>query len=101
MVLAGGASHKRLSVATTYEEWSEIAQELDEKSGALRWKQEEKDTRYDYRRIRERLDMLRHARGNGGRTRITICTERRHPWQSRRHRAPGALQSSDLSARKI
>ena len=65
MVLAGGASHKRLSVATTYEEWSEIAQELDEKSGALRWKQEEKDTRYDYRRIRERLDMLRHARETG------------------------------------
>lgn len=62
MLFGSGSSNKRLANATSYQEWADIAQELDEKSGAKRWKAEEKDARYDYRRIRERLDMLRHAR---------------------------------------
>ncbi len=62
MLFGLASSNKRLSAANSYQEWAEIAQELDQKSGANRWKAEERDPRYDYRRIRERLDMLRHAR---------------------------------------
>ncbi len=48
--------------ASSYEERVQKAQELDEKSGASNWKAEDRDGRYDFRRIRERFDMLRMAR---------------------------------------
>ncbi len=62
MLLQLSSSQRLLSTAANYAEWAEIAQELDEQSSASRWKKEEKDPRYDHKRIRERLDMLRHAR---------------------------------------
>ncbi|WP_350171632.1 DUF3336 domain-containing protein [Hyphomonas sp.] len=51
-----------LSHATTYSEWMEIAQQIDLKSGKDKWKKNDVDNRYDYRRIRDRLEALRHAR---------------------------------------
>lgn len=62
MLFGKTSTSKRLSAAESYEQWAEIAQDLDRASGAERWKAQEVEPQYDYRRIRVRLDMLRHAR---------------------------------------
>ncbi len=56
------ASKSQLSKAKSYKEWQKIALELDEKFGHDKWKEEDRDPNYDFRRIRERLDMLKIAR---------------------------------------
>ena len=53
-----------LQHAKSYQEWANLAQALDEKSGRTAWRSDEQDSRYDHKRIRERLDMLRTEREN-------------------------------------
>ena len=48
--------------AASYEEWKQAAIEHDEASGALRWKQMDQSSRYDFVSIRARLDHLRNLR---------------------------------------
>jgi NTE family protein len=47
-----------MSEATTYAEWARAAKAHDERSGAARWKREDKSRRYDYRVIRRRLQEI-------------------------------------------
>nr|WP_070959863.1 DUF3336 domain-containing protein [Hyphomonas sp. Mor2] len=56
------ASKRDLQSAQSYEDWSNTAQMLDQQSGGAAWRLAEKDRRFDYKRIRERLDLLREAR---------------------------------------
>ncbi|MEM9225568.1 MAG: DUF3336 domain-containing protein [Pseudomonadota bacterium] len=53
---------KRSAKPANYAEWADAALDRDAKSGLDKWRAEDRDPRYDYLRIRERLDMLRHAR---------------------------------------
>lgn len=53
---------ERLDGAESYAQWSEAAQRHDELSGALRWRQRDQSSRYDYAQIRLRLDRLRALR---------------------------------------
>ena len=55
-----------LSAAQTeYEHWFADAVAADERSGAIRWKLQDKSNRYDYRVIRERLRELQAVRDTG------------------------------------
>ena len=47
---------------STYEDWQFDARDKDERAGAVRWRQEEESSRYDYRTIRLRLEELREMR---------------------------------------
>lgn len=51
-----------LAQARNYAEWTELAKARDQKSGKYKWKHDDVDNRYDFQRIRERLEALRHAR---------------------------------------
>ena len=51
-----------LRSAKTYDDWSHVARSLDAKSGGAAWRLAEQDHRFDYKRIRERLLLLRDAR---------------------------------------
>ena len=53
---------KKMAKATSYEEWSEVAQEHDELSGRKRWRAVDQTSQYDYAQIRLRLDTLRSLR---------------------------------------
>lgn len=55
---------RNLQNAKSYQEWSNLAQALDDKSGGAAWRDDEQDSRYDHKRIRERLDILRNEREN-------------------------------------
>jgi NTE family protein len=57
-----GALKRAMDEAETYEEWRQAALEHDERSGATRWKSEERSSRYGYARVRRRLDRLREMR---------------------------------------
>lgn len=48
-----------------YAEWFEAASADDKRSGALRWKAQDRSNRYDYRVVRERLDELHEVRQTG------------------------------------
>ncbi len=56
------ALEKAMDNATSYEEWRQAALAHDERSGAARWKKEERSSRYGYARVRRRLDRLRTLR---------------------------------------
>jgi NTE family protein len=51
-----------MTSATTYQEWSDAAQEFDKKSGLYRWKIMDQSRKFDYVSIRVRLDRLRALR---------------------------------------
>lgn len=51
-----------LANARDYAEWTDLAKARDQKSGKYKWKHDDVDSRYDFQRIRERLEALRHAR---------------------------------------
>ena len=53
---------RSLESAESYADWAAAAQALDKKSGREAWREQEADPRFDYRRIRKRLDALRAAR---------------------------------------
>lgn len=53
---------KQMDNATSYDEWSEAAQEHDELTGEKRWRQVDHTRQYDYAQIRLRLDKLRSLR---------------------------------------
>ncbi|CAA0101510.1 Uncharacterised protein [Halioglobus japonicus] len=53
---------KQMDNATSYEAWSEAAQQHDEISGEKRWRQMDHTRQYDYAQIRLRLDKLRSLR---------------------------------------
>lgn len=55
-------SRRDLRSAQSYDDWSNVARLLDQKSGAAMWRLTEQDHRFDYKRIRERLSLLREAR---------------------------------------
>ncbi|NND82368.1 MAG: DUF3336 domain-containing protein [Gammaproteobacteria bacterium] len=60
---------KRLDNAESYEEWSAVAQQYDERNGLVKWKQTERSILYDNAAIRRRLDhlsVLRRANDNQG-----------------------------------
>ncbi len=48
-----------------YEEWFSAALAEDERRGALRWKAQERSSRYDFLVVRERLNELREVRASG------------------------------------
>lgn len=56
------ALEKAMDQAASYEEWKQAALAHDERSGAARWKKEERSSRYGYARVRRRLDRLRALR---------------------------------------
>lgn len=51
-----------LETADSYEVWRQAASQHDELSGALRWRQRDQSSSYDYAQIRLRLDRLRELR---------------------------------------
>lgn len=51
--------------ATSYDEWREIAEDLDRLEGADAWRQDETSDDYDYLLIRERLGRMRALRKRG------------------------------------
>lgn len=53
---------KQMDSATSYDEWSDAAQQHDELSGEKRWRQMDHTRQYDYAQIRLRLDKLRSLR---------------------------------------
>ena len=56
---------KRLNGADSYDEWVDKALSVDARTGMDKWKKVAVDSRYDYRRIRDRREMLKHARESG------------------------------------
>ena len=62
MIFDNPLPQKRFKTPASYDEWAEQACEKDRRSGMDRWKREDVDSRYDYRRIRDRLLNLKHAR---------------------------------------
>ena len=42
------------AVQAEYDEWFDAATKEDKRSGALRWKEEDRSNRYDFRVVRER-----------------------------------------------
>lgn len=63
--ISNTVKRRDLERAKNYQEWAHLAQSLDEKSGQFAWRGDEADSRYDHKRIRERLDILRAERENG------------------------------------
>ena len=55
---------KQLLQSTSYQQWKELAQEHDRKSGLEHWKQVDRTSLYDYATIRTRLERLRYFRNN-------------------------------------
>ncbi len=53
---------KQMDKAASYEEWSAVAREHDELTGAKRWREIDQTSQYDYGQIRLRLDKLRSLR---------------------------------------
>lgn len=56
---------RRMREARSYEAWKAAAIAEDERTGAARWKAEERSRRYDYKVIRARLGELRALRADG------------------------------------
>ena len=56
------AQEEALAAALSYPQWRSAAQQHDELSGALRWRQRDQSSLYDYAQIRLRLDRLRALR---------------------------------------
>jgi NTE family protein len=54
----------KLRLASSYEEWNELAKEHDRCSGREHWKKIDKTSLYDYASIRSRLERLRYFREN-------------------------------------
>jgi len=48
----------KMSEATSYAEWSAAAKADDERTGAARWKRDDKSRRYDYRVLRRRMEEI-------------------------------------------
>ncbi|UAW99056.1 DUF3336 domain-containing protein [Halopseudomonas nanhaiensis] len=48
--------------AESYEQWAALAAEYDEENGLDEWRQDDACESYDYRAIRERLDIIRDLR---------------------------------------
>lgn len=48
--------------AQSYEQWAELAEAYDEENGLDEWKRDDACECYDYRAIRERLDVIRDLR---------------------------------------
>jgi TAG lipase/steryl ester hydrolase/phospholipase A2/LPA acyltransferase len=61
---------RRMKQATSYEEWKQAAIAEDERSGAARWKNDDRSRRYDYEVIRSRFDEIREVRASGDPHRI-------------------------------
>jgi len=56
------ALKRKMAEAESYDEWKEAAIEYDKRNGLQRWKEGELSRRYDYRAIRDRLDILKDVR---------------------------------------
>jgi len=53
------------AVRDEYRDWHRAASEDDKRKGGLRWKAQERSSRYDYRIVRERLQELQGVRATG------------------------------------
>ncbi len=53
---------RKIAEADTYQDWKDAAIAYDERSGAQKWKQNERSRRYDYAAIRRRLEVLQVMR---------------------------------------
>ena len=58
----GKALLRSMEKAESYEQWSELAAAWDHEGGLDDWKQDDACESYDYRSIRQRLDVLRDLR---------------------------------------
>jgi len=58
------ALHKKLDEADTYQEWKDIAEEIDHLQGKTEWKENAVSSDYDYKLIEKRLSQMRHMREN-------------------------------------
>ena len=56
------ALKRKMAEAESYEEWKEAAIEYDKRTGLQHWKEGELSRRYDYKAIRDRLDILKDVR---------------------------------------
>ena len=61
---------RRMRDAQSYEAWKQAAIAEDERTGASRWKAEDRSRRYDYQVIRHRIDELRSLRATGDAHRV-------------------------------
>jgi TAG lipase/steryl ester hydrolase/phospholipase A2/LPA acyltransferase len=59
------ATGTRADAAPTYETWKAAALALDARSGADRWRREDRSRRYDYKVIRRRYDEIRAVKATG------------------------------------
>src|ERR1041384_1104718 len=55
---------KAIANARDYQTWHDAAQELDRWEGLETWREEESSTDYDFRLIRDRLQLMRKLRQN-------------------------------------
>ncbi|WP_230198441.1 DUF3336 domain-containing protein [Luminiphilus syltensis] len=53
---------RALAGARDYDQWREIAEQIDRRSGAMRWREVDQSNQYDYLSIRSRLERLRDLR---------------------------------------
>ena len=53
---------KKMDAAETYEQWTELASAYDHENGLDDWKSADASKSYDYRAIRQRLDLIRDLR---------------------------------------
>lgn len=53
---------REMEDAQSYEQWAELAEAYDEENGLDEWKRDDACESYDYRAIRERLDVIRDLR---------------------------------------
>lgn len=54
-----------LEEAQSYDEWRQIAAQIDQHTGAAKWQQQDSTRLYDYKQIRHRLDILQRHRTKG------------------------------------
>jgi TAG lipase/steryl ester hydrolase/phospholipase A2/LPA acyltransferase len=62
---AGPSLAEGRSEPQSYQAWRQAALEADRRSGAERWKHEDKSRRYDYKVIRRRYDEIRAVKASG------------------------------------
>lgn len=62
------ALEKELRAATSYEEWHEVANEVDLYTGAREWREQDESHDYDYRLVRARVAELQRLRAENDAT---------------------------------
>jgi TAG lipase/steryl ester hydrolase/phospholipase A2/LPA acyltransferase len=62
MSAASRKQEKHMTLAASYQEWQQAAQELDRLEGKDKWREKKESEDYDYRLIASRVDLLQRLR---------------------------------------